>query len=228
MTLCIECALRYKSFPQAADLWAVLAKTHPALRFPGVEARLRRRRSDGFSINHAAGEIHFVQVFNHQLARLGFEGVITGVDDAETWLSSLLRHPDFIQARVYDRDYDFWQNAHDRIQYEGSGRSMEGLPMVSNGLPYPMTADIVDTSRNPGRYVLRSRYFESVGSTMWLGNAFWQALNRSPPDWTVIPALRIDEHDEFVRVEAYGQPFTASDGAQGEMQIALRRLIFGV
>jgi hypothetical protein len=228
LNLHIECALRYKSFPLAADLWAILAKTHPGLRFPGVEARLRRRRSPDFSIRHAAGEIHFVQVFNHQLARLEFESVIASVDDAQGWLSALLRDPAFIQARVYDRGYDYWQNATDRIEYDGAGRSIEGLPMVSNGLPYPMTADIVDTSRNPGRSVLRNGYIESVGSTMWLGSGFWQALNRAPPDWNGIPALRIDEHEEFVRIEASSQPFTTSDGEQGEMQIALRRLIFGI
>ena len=100
--------------------------------------------------------------------------------------------------------------------------------MVSNGLLYPMTADIVDTSRNPGRSVLRTGYIESVGATMWLGSAFWQALNRPPPDWTSIPALQVERHDELVRIQASSQPFTTSGGEEGEMQAALRRLIFGV
>ena len=57
MKLGIECVLRYKSFPQAAELWRLLAATHPALageqvdlegdliRFEDIEASTTRRLS---------------------------------------------------------------------------------------------------------------------------------------------------------------------------------------
>lgn len=91
-----------------------------------------------------------------------------------------------------------------------------------------MNADIVDTSRNPGRSVLRTGYIESVGSTMWLGSAFWQALNRAQPDWSAIPGLHVEPVADTVAIRAFSEPFTSSEGEQGEIQVAMRRAIFGV
>jgi len=236
----IECALRYRSFEQAADLWVKLANTHPELvnepvnlrgeemAFADVEAALRRNGKEHFGAEFHSGEIFFAQVANHRLARLEFDRVVASMDDAANWLSPLLQDPAFIQARIYDDDYDYWRNACDLVEYESAGRSIEGLPLISNGLSYPMAADIIDTSQNPGRSVLRNGYIESVGSTMWLGGAFWEALQRSPPDWSALPTLRVERQDANIRVQAADQPFNVSSGGQGEMQVAMRRLIFGV
>ena len=47
----------------------------------------------------------------------------------------------FVQAYVADDEYSFWQSAHDPVQYEAAGRAYFGLPMVSNGLPAPLTVN---------------------------------------------------------------------------------------
>jgi hypothetical protein len=79
----------------------------------------------------------------------------------------------FRNARLFDEEYDFWQNAEDPLQYEVRGRSYKGLPMRPNGLPPPVEQLVIDTSRNPGRRVLRDGFIEAVGCPMWLGEGFW-------------------------------------------------------
>jgi len=237
--LSVECVLRYKSFPRAADLWSLLATTHPEragdmvdiggdeIRLEDVHAEFLGTEGDDFSVEFAGGEIFFAQVANHKLARLELSNVVTSVADADSWLSALLVDPNFVQARLYDHDYSYWQNATDPIQYEGSGRSMAGLPMISNGLSYPMNQDIVDISGNPGRSVLRMGYIESVGAVMWLGEGLWKTLGRPTPEWKRIASLQVAGRPGVTRVQAASQPFTSSSGAEAELQLALRQLIFG-
>ncbi len=55
----------------------------------------------------------------------------------------------FVQAWVYDIEYDFWQNAKDPLEYEAAGRSSANLPKISNGLPPPLSQLEIDTSQNP-------------------------------------------------------------------------------
>lgn len=58
-------------------------------------------------------------------------------------------------AWLADLQYDFWQNAHDPLQYTARNRTFDHLPKKANGLPYPLQQTITDTSSNPGRHVLR-------------------------------------------------------------------------
>jgi hypothetical protein len=58
-------------------------------------------------------------VANHRLDRLELVDVVASIEDADLWLSNLVGDPIFIQARVYDKEFDYWQNASDRLQYEG-------------------------------------------------------------------------------------------------------------
>ena len=227
MSLGIECVLRYKSFPRAVELWSRLIATHTTAAQATTGSNLARARSSSFSIDLDAGQISFCPVANHRLDRLELVDVVASIEDADLWLSNLVGDARFIQARVYDKEFDYWQNASDRLQYEAAGRSYAGLPMISNGLPYPMAQDIIDTSRNPGRSVLRSGFIESVGSVMWLGDGFWEIAQISAPDWSVLPWLEVEKHRGFVRLRASTRPFTSADGDERERQDALRSLIFG-
>src|SRR5690349_21575642 len=107
----IECVLKYKSFPQAVDLWSLLIATHPRASHDMTRANLARGRSSSFSIELSPGEISFSPVANHRLDRLELVDVVASLDDAELWLSNLVGDPRFVQARVYDKEFDFWQNA---------------------------------------------------------------------------------------------------------------------
>jgi hypothetical protein len=103
---------------------------------------------------------------------------------------------------------------------------MAGLPMKSNDLPPPLDKMIVDTSRNPGRRILRDGHIEAIGHRMWLGPEF---LARVPgADRKSILAareLRVTERpDGLLEIVAQDAPFI--DTTTAEKQDRLRRLLF--
>ncbi len=227
MKLGIDCVLRYRSFPQAAQLLGLLAATHPALAAAEACGEVMRENADHFNLPFGDGDIIHCPIASSRLNRLELDGVVASIEDADAWLSPLLADPRFIQARVYDKEYDFWQNAFDPLQYQSAGRSTAGLKMKSNGLPHPLTKDVVDTSSNPGRSELGNGFIESVGAVMWLGDGLWEALGKTVPNWFALPGLRVQSHRGSVRIQAADAAFTAADGAEGERQDALRALLFG-
>ena len=114
-----------------------------------------------------------IPAFNQ--AFLSIEEVIAGSAVSwDNWLNPFLEVSGFAQAWVTDAEYDYWQNAKSLLLYETEGRSYKHLPTKSNGLPPPLDGLEIDTSDNPGRWVLKSGYREAVGSRMWLSSLFWQ------------------------------------------------------
>ncbi|WP_404478523.1 hypothetical protein [Novosphingobium sp. BL-52-GroH] len=96
----------------------------------------------------------------------------------DVWVEPFLSEPSFVEAWVSDAEYDYWQNASDPLEFEAAGKSVDQLPLVSNGLPAPLDQMIVDTSSNPGRWIMRDGYIEAVGSTMWLGEKFFECVGK--------------------------------------------------
>lgn len=147
----------------------------------------------------------------------------------EEEIRPILNVEGFIQAWVSDVEYDFWQNATDPLEYECVGRPLSGLPMKSNGLPPPLDQMEIDTSGNPGRNVLRQGYIEAIGSTMWLGNLFWE---RAGVDRFASISLlesqgfKVYECGKFIKVITSDKVFF--DGSTLEKQRALRQILFGL
>ncbi|MET3382415.1 MULTISPECIES: hypothetical protein [Variovorax] len=94
----------------------------------------------------------------------------------DDWVQPFLGFGEFVQAWISDVEYDFWQNASDPLQYQAAERTYSHLKLISNNLPPPLEQKIIDISKNPGRWSLRQGYVEAIGSTMWLGDAFWERV----------------------------------------------------
>jgi hypothetical protein len=142
----------------------------------------------------------------------------------DEWLAPFAQSAGFIQARVSDVDFDLWQNAEDPIQYEAVGRDFRALPMVSNGLPPPLTKEVIDISRNPGRRILRDGYVEAVGLRMWLGRLFRErAGNPSAEKLTAAGWTVTESHDGIAHLE------TAEfrEGRSVTRQTELRSVLYG-
>src|SRR5262249_16020124 len=94
------------------------------------------------------------------------------------WSDAISRfvNTNLITGRIADAEYEFWQNAEDPLQYDAASRPYDHLPRISNGLPYPLEKQIIDTSRNPGRRVLRRGFVEAIGALMWLGKVFFERV----------------------------------------------------
>jgi len=131
-----------------------------------------------------------------------------------------------ISGRWIDEQYEHWQNAEDPLLYQVAGRSMDGLPMKDNGLPPPIGQLIVDTSRNPGRRVLRDGYVEAIGNRMWLGPEFFRRVpevNREAV--TSAQWLKVSEWpDDIIEIVAHHHPFV--DESTADIQDRLRGLLF--
>lgn len=149
--------------------------------------------------------------------------------ELEEEIGPILGVEGFIQAWISDIEYDFWQNATDPLEYEVLGRSLSELPMKSNGLPPPLDQMEIDTSGNPGRNVLRLGYIEAVGSTMWLGNLFWEraGVDRSASiSLLEAQGFKVYECGKVFEVVTSEKVF--SDDSTLEKQRVLRRILFGV
>ncbi|MGR9579310.1 hypothetical protein [Pandoraea sputorum] len=91
----------------------------------------------------------------------------------DDWINPFILEAGFVQGWVSDVEYSRWQNATDPFEYELAGRDCSHLRKKSNGLPPPLSKELVDISVNPGRWVLRDGYVEAVASRMWLSDLFW-------------------------------------------------------
>lgn len=199
MNLRLEVIFEYQAIP-ADEMWQAVVTGMPST-FPtniqyelidksyalnDVSTAIKRRGKPHFGITCDVGEVQYGAVGNSYLSQLFLEeGLVKTNADAIAWMQTLALLPGFVHARAYEREYAYWQNADDPLQYQAAGRSMEGLPMKSNGLPYPLEQQIIDTSNNPGRRILRRGYVEAVGHLMWFGDRFWKITRqeRRIPDW---------------------------------------------
>lgn len=87
----------------------------------------------------------------------------------------------------------------------------------------------IDTSRNPGRNVLRQGYIEAIGSTMWLGNLFWERVGVDRVASISLlesQGIKVCECDNFFKIITSDEVF--SDGSTAEKQRALRQILFGL
>ncbi len=133
----------------------------------------------------------------------------------------------FVQGCLVNSDYSFWQNAADPLQYQAAGRSVAGLPMISNGLPKPLQKLVIDTSANPGRRIFRVGYIEMIGHVMWFGPRFWALAGLSRrQDLLACADLRTSEmRHGILRTIASEDAF--ADESSTDIQNLLRALLFG-
>jgi hypothetical protein len=90
---------------------------------------------------------------------------------AQSIVLDLASHPDFLSARLFDGDFERWQNEESLDSYRAEGRSTAGLTI---GRHPAFNEDVVLTSANPGRLKYRLGYKEAIGFAMWLGERFWE------------------------------------------------------
>ena len=145
-----------------------------------------------------------------------------GECDWGVWVQKLRKAGDFIQAYVVDVEYAFWQNAKDPLEYKVGGRSLAHLPMISNGLPFPLEQKVVDTSKNPGRRILRDEYIEEVAAHMWFGKDFWK-LTGSKKERLEAHGFHVKEEDGITEINL-GSPFIESSDMK--TQEVLRQCLF--
>ncbi len=187
---------------------------------------------DKFKYQHFGVEfndcfINFGDVANGQHTLIYFEDKSNTVTrDWEQLVKCFADRVPFIQAWLSNIEYKFWQNAYDPIQYTANGRTYEGLPMKSNGLPYPLEQMIIDVSRNPCRRIIRDGYVEAIGATMWLGEEFWSRTGADKDKVMQVYANEIKQlENNILKLQVADELFTES--SDKSVQEKLRELIYG-
>lgn len=240
MSLNLEITLDYMGIP-AAEAWSLLQQSHPSKLYRDIEmdfygdtflvsdipSAIKQKGKPHFVVEFTEGEVSYIPVGNNDLHLATVEECVEGIDDAWAWVEPFAYLETFRSARLFDHEYEYWQNAYDPLQYDSVGRSYDGFPMKSNGLPFPLEQQIIDTSQNPGRRVLRDGYVEAVGSVMWLGDQFWPLTGASKQAVLAADWLQCEKISHgILRIQAAEMPFTTAEGASGELQDRLRSLLF--
>lgn len=244
MSLQIEVVIADKAYPEAHIVWDMISKGRMAsleddvqvtdgfsgkrLNFGDVSAFLLGKNADSFFFEVSSGSIEYSYVAGLDFSRLDIRGLLTSITDAENWISEILPVSCFVQARVYDHEYDLWQNMENLSYYDAEKRDHSHLPKISNGLPPPLNKEIVDVSRNPGRWVLREGFIESVGSTMWVNTEYLEVLGSNAEALTNCDFAQVTECNGTIKIQAADSCFTNAGGKEALLQDKLRALVYGV
>ena len=141
---------------------------------------------------------------------------------------NLVRYDKGIYGWLVDGEYQVWQNATSLDYYNRRGRSIDGLPLCSNGKPKPLTEMIVDTTQNPGRNVFHEGYIETVGGIMWFTDEFFRVTGCDKDALLRVPFVKTDEHDGILKVVLDEDLLAHAEGDQ-EMAVkqdTLRAILF--
>lgn len=239
----LEINFKCESFDSALEVWSYLEPwfrtiesnkiendfTGTILKSSGIQSSIKRTSSNGFSYSVDEGSIFYNNSgsANGQIGHVTIKDILKLNSNHEACLVCFLKDDRFTSAWLFDSTYSVLQNTTDIGYFKRKGIDYSHLPIKNNGLPPPLTKDIIDISANPGRRVFNHEYIEAVGSTMWLGERFWQVTGTSKNKVLSSDQFDVTEKNGVVKVVAQDAPFTDWKGEQGERQNQLRKLLFG-
>ena len=97
--------------------------------FEKAKKKIQKRGTDVLPIALASIEFDFARVNHKQLDWVSLVSAELTPEFCGTFARELSRTSSLVMAAVLDRDYDYWQNAEDTLQYKAAGRSHAHLPM---------------------------------------------------------------------------------------------------
>ena len=240
------------SFPKAVELWELGDFGNGLIQFEQLTKLMNvnrgttikvenfaksqakdRVRPSYFSIMHSAPNLqHSHQIRFMHLSDWHIDQLIRGFDQLiqarEIWMQQLIKHPNFLMARLMEQEFDEKQNNDSLQMCEIFDWPHEHLPKISNGKPAPLDEMIIDTRVNPGHWRFKPGYIEGVAAQMWLGDAFFDAVNLDKSALFDVPWLEATELDNgVVHIKAYDTELNSDQGVQRAIQIKLRKLLFG-
>lgn len=184
-----------------------------------------KKRKGSFNVEYGGFVFHMATVTNYNHVLLQIDSKEHPEEWWACWVSELIKLQGFIQAWLVDAEFNYWQNATDPIQYKSKGRSYEGLPMISNGLPPPLEQLKIDISKNLGLRKICYGYVEAIGAIMWLSEDFLD-LNKRSIEWiSKNSGARVEQVSEGV-YELMVSRRLFCDGTSLDEQMKLRQAIY--
>jgi hypothetical protein len=133
-------------------------------------ARTHERRRP-WSVNGDTSEVALVPFVSFEITVGYVRAPGLDVSKAEGVVTALSSSEAFLNARLCDDDYEYWQNNSSLDDYHRADRSTAGLTIGHDPV---FNEDVVITSANPGRTVWHRGYKEGIAHAMWLSERFWQ------------------------------------------------------
>lgn len=184
--------------------------------------RIIANANEPFEVETSDHRLNHQVLSNKRIRQICWSGPDLTERDMRSWY---VANSGLVMAWIVDRDYEYWQNASDPLQYEAAKRDHQHLPKISNGLPFPLEQMIIDISANPGRRVIREGYIEAVGAVMDLGYRFW-ALTGANLDQVRRLALKcIGDSSSIVQVTFTNSPFRSVE-SDVELQARIRATLY--
>jgi hypothetical protein len=225
----------------AINVWECIVKSHPdyaslsvfedssstRTSFAGLLDIFRKTQVKQFRVEFKNGSIHFNYIAHYSIYRVYIVDIVDDEIDAVQWLTPFIQNELLMAARLYDREYDYWQNATDFLQYISRGKAYEHLPKKSNGLPFPLTQEVIDISDNPGRTVLKHGYIEFIGSIMWFGENFWSVSGIDKPPLINHHEYKTSYINSILQVVFDDKVFTVADEVSIVIQNEIRNILYG-
>lgn len=196
------------------------------LKSAGV--KVRKRGVSLLPLSVADFEFDYAQVLHKRLDWLSIRAATLPGEFCQIMIRELHQTGTLVMAVVLNRHYDYWQNAEDPLQFKAAGRSMQGLPMKSNGLPPPLAQDVVDISHNPGRRIIRNGFIEVPSYLTWTTDHFWKLGCSRRELLGAVPGIVInDDAPGLMRIQVGSKCFSSAECEEARLQDMLRESLFG-
>lgn len=239
MPLALECAFSQPQ-PTALEVWSAISTGRPdilsseticsfsdqSMRVRDVADAIVSQRKHDFRVKLDRGYFHYISLGSYGISILQIAECIETVDDGALWVHILKDVKSFLQARLFNQEYELWQNVVDPLVYKTRGLPFDHLPMRNNGLPPPLNRQEIDTSANPGRRELRKGHVESVGSPLWLSSEMVRRIGLTEGELRAQQWLEVEFRDNVWKITAQAHPFDSDEGEQLRRQEKLRELLF--
>lgn len=196
------------------------------IEFSEVADFLMANNLDGFEFSIGNAVIDFSYNADCNLSRLSVADLFTTDLDIEDWIKSVIKIPFFVQARIFDRQYNLWQIMDDIQYYELEGRDHSSLPKISNNLPFPLLKEVIDLSKSPGRVIFTNGYIEFIGSTMWISKNLLKELGVNLKELLELSFLSVSDLGDVLKLKSYDTCFVNSVGVQADIQNQLRKVLY--
>lgn len=109
-------------------------------------------------------------------------GITTKSALLDAWLMTF-KKLSFIQAWIADTEFAHTQSntSITHLKLEGAYRANAPHCRATHWIePYE-----IDISRNPGREIRRDKYWDAVGSQMWISDDFWKVLGKTKGEFSL-------------------------------------------
>lgn len=143
-----------------------------------------------------------VSDYDIDIVRVGSEFSLVAWDELAVSLASL---GCMVNARLFDFEYDRWENQRDVNAFEQEGRSLRGRVVVRRD-----GERVIDIAKNPGRQKWGKGYLAAPGHKMWFGLTFFEKADVSK-EALARCALKVEDEAGMVAAVFSEEPFTEAN-----------------